>query len=173
MDVNARSLIRSGAPLLLANDGGLFSPELSSDRTHMEFWNTISGDAGGGMYNLAEGHFSWFVAMEEKECPPMQMLRAATHNIAKAYGMDADLGTLEVGKIADILILEKNPLQSAANYRSIHTIIKDGAVIDTAALPSHPIFTAPVEPPPEEEGCHVGFFSESIFPVCPSCRGPS
>jgi len=170
MDINARNLIGSGAPLLFANDGGLFAPELSSDRAHTDFWNAICGDRGGGMYNLAEGHFSWFVAMEEKGCAPLQMLRAATCNIARAYGKDQELGTLEPGKIADMLILERNPLERAANYRSIATIIKNGEVVDTASLPTKPIFTAPMEIAPDEEARHIGFFSGATFPLCPSCR---
>ncbi len=69
---------------------------------------------------LGQGHFHWMKAMEEKGCPPLEILRAATKNIATAYRKDRDLGTLEPGKIADLILLNENPLQSAKNYRSIH-----------------------------------------------------
>jgi cytosine/adenosine deaminase-related metal-dependent hydrolase len=122
------------------------------------------------LFPLATGHFAWFRAMEEKECAPMEMLKAATRNVAVAYGKDGDLGTLERGKIADLLILDKDPLQAAANYRSIRTIIKDGAVVDADALPSKPILTKPLDPPlPEEEAFVPALVSSGGFPVCPMC----
>jgi cytosine/adenosine deaminase-related metal-dependent hydrolase len=71
----------------------------------------------------------------------MELLRAATRNIALAYGKDDELGTLEPGKHADMLILDHDPLLSAKNYRSIRCVIKDGVLIDHDALPSEPILT--------------------------------
>jgi len=79
--------------------------------------------------------------MEELGCPPLRMLRAATHNIAVAYGKDADLGSIAVGKVADLVILDANPLEGARNYRRIHKVIKEGRVVDTASLPETPVFT--------------------------------
>ena len=123
-DTNARNLIRSGAPLLLANDGAILAPEMRErSRVRQEL---VAAPEEDNLIRLGTGHFAWFKAMEEKGCPPMEMLRAATRNIAVAYGKDKDLGTLEPGKIADLLILDKNPLQAAENYRSIHMIFKDG-----------------------------------------------
>ena len=99
----------------------------------------------------------------------MTLLKAATRNIAVAYGKDKDLGTLEAGKIADLLILDKNPLQAAANYRGIHAIFKDGVRVDREALPAAPLLTGPLEPPAEEEASYVPFFTSSKFPACPTC----
>lgn len=42
-------------------------------------------------------------------------LKVATIHGAKALGLDADLGTLEVGKLADILIMDANPLTNIRN----------------------------------------------------------
>ena len=109
--------------------------------------------------------------MEEKGCPPMKMLQAATRNIAVAYGKDRDLGTLEPGKMADMLILDKNPLQAAENYRSINAIIKDGVVVDRDALPFNRILTKPAELPAEEEASFIPFISAGKFPICPMCMG--
>lgn len=146
-DANCRNLMRSGAILLLATDAILFGPEMATDPMWSNFWLAPGED------NLAEfgqGHFVWLKAMEEKGYPPMEMLRAATRNIAVAYNTDKDLGTLEPGKIADMLILDRNPLQLAENYRGIHMILKDGAVVDREALPANPIQTRPAtEPSPE------------------------
>lgn len=99
----------------------------------------------------------------------MRMLKAATRNIAVAYGKDRDLGTLERGKIADMLVLDKNPLEAAENYRSIHSIIKEGNVVDRDTLPLCPILTKPVDPPVEEEASYKPFAASGKFPLCPMC----
>ena len=168
-DINARNLIRCGASLMLANDGAIFAPEMLSDPSMNKSW--AGAPAEESLLPLDRGHFFWFRAMEEKGCPPMRMLQAATRNIAMAYGKGKDLGTLEAGKMADILLLEKDPLQSAENYRSIHRIIKAGALIDRDALPTHPILTRPLEPPAEEEASYISFLKSGRFPPCPCCRG--
>lgn len=142
VDTNCRNLIQSGATLLLATDAGILAADAASDPILKDAW------IGAGEDNLAElgqGHFHWLKAMEEKGFPPMEGLRAATKNIAVAYGKEKDLGTLEPDKIADILILDKDPLQSADNYRRIHMVIKDGAVVDREALPVNPILTTSAE----------------------------
>jgi imidazolonepropionase-like amidohydrolase len=167
-DMNVRNLIRSGALLLLANDGAIFAPEAATDRSLSNSWAGVPGE--DGLISLAHGHLAWFKAMEEKGYPPMEMLRAATRNVATAYGMDKDLGTLEPGKIADLLILDKNPLEAADNYRSIHMIFKDGVLVDRDILPVNPILTNPMEPPIEEEASYVPFFvGGGQFPMCRAC----
>lgn len=168
-DANLRRFIESGASLLMATDAGLFAPEITSDPALGKSSGRIPHEEDN-LFRLGTGHFAWFAAMEEKGCPPMQMLKAATRNVAVAYGRDKDLGTLESGKIADLLVLEKNPLQAAQNYRSIRTIIKDGAVVDHNALPLNPILTAPMEPPAEEEAAYVPALMKSgSFPMCSTC----
>jgi predicted amidohydrolase YtcJ len=167
-DVNARNLISSGAPLLLANDGVIWPPEVKADPWLSKSW--VSAPEEQNMGSLSSGHFFWFRAMEEKGCPPMAMLQAATRNIAVAYKKDKDLGTLEKGKIADLLILDRNPLQAAENYRSIHMVLKDGAVVDRDALPEKPVLTGPMEPPPEEEAAYIAAVpSGPRVPMCPLC----
>jgi imidazolonepropionase-like amidohydrolase len=165
-DTNARNFIRSGAPLLLANDAGVFPPELVTEPA-MAQW--VGADMDNYL-DLSQGHFFWFKAMEEKECAPMAMLRAATRNIAVAYGVDKDLGTLQVGKIADLLILDSNPLEAAENYRSIHMILKDGVAVDRDALPLKPVLTRPVDGPVEEEASYrPALRTGRGMPVCPRC----
>jgi imidazolonepropionase-like amidohydrolase len=164
-DSNVRNLIRSGTKLLLANDAGIFAPEVTTDPT-LGQWTGLDVD---NYWDLNQGHFFWFKAMEEKGMAPMEMLRAATRNIAEAYGKDKDLGTVEAGKIADLVILDKDPLQSSENYRSIHMIFKDGAVVDREALPIHSILTKPMEPPTEEAASYIPFLSRGNLPTCPMC----
>jgi imidazolonepropionase-like amidohydrolase len=130
-DVNARALLQSGAILLLSTDGGLFSQNtLTSDS--WSTWNPPSEN----LILLGEGHFNWLLAMEQKGMEPIAALMAATRNIARAYRVDGELGTLEAGKIADLLILEKDPLTSAENYRSIERVMKAGSFVDRNRLPA-------------------------------------
>jgi imidazolonepropionase-like amidohydrolase len=167
-DTNACNLIRSGAPILLANDGYIVAPERMADPSWIKSW--AGAPEEDSLAPLGTGHFFWFKAMEEKGCPPMEMLKAATLNIAVAYGKDNDLGTVEPGKIADLLILDKNPLQAAQNYRSIHMILQEGVIVDRDTLPRNPILTKPMAPPPEEEACYVPSLVSSVtFPMCPTC----
>jgi imidazolonepropionase-like amidohydrolase len=167
-DINARNLIRSGGMLLMANDGAIFAPEMAADPEIGTSWG--GAPIEDSLLSLAQGHFVWFKAMEEKGCPPMEMLKAATRNIALAYGKEKDLGTLEPGKIADILILDKNPLQAAENYRRIHTIVKEGVIVDRNALPTNPILTKSPEPPAPEEDHYIPFLGGGRkFPGCGCC----
>ncbi|GAA3543124.1 amidohydrolase family protein [Amycolatopsis ultiminotia] len=167
-DANARNLVDSGASILLANDGGIFAPEVRSEPMIKGTWNGLPEDEALG--RLATGHFVWLKAMEEKGMSPMALLHAATRNIAEAYQVDDDLGTLEAGKIADLVVLDEDPLQSAKNYQSIHAVIKDGAVVDLDALPEQPLLTADLPPSPVEaaryrKAVHHG----ARLPGCPSC----
>jgi imidazolonepropionase-like amidohydrolase len=166
-DSNARRLIQSDALLLFANDGAIYPPEMASDPAWAKW--SVGAPAEFNMFSLERGHLLWLEAMEEKGCPPMRMLQATTRNIAIAYGKDQDLGTLEPGKVADLLVLDRNPLEAAANYRSIRLVIKDGNVVDRDALPSNPILTRPAEAPLEEEASYRPFASAGKLPMCPMC----
>lgn len=167
-DINARNLIGSGAPLLLANDGVIWPPEVKVDPWLSKSWVSASDENNLG--SLGQGHFFWLKAMEEKGCPPMTMLQAATKNIAVAYNKDKEVGTLEKGRFADLVVLDKDPLAAAENYQSIHMVVKDGAVIDRSKLPEKPILSAGLEPGPEEELEFVEAVpSGPRLPMCPTC----
>ncbi|MDY0747623.1 amidohydrolase family protein [Paucibacter sp. R3-3] len=167
-DKNARRLIGSGAPILLGNDGGVFAKELLREPWLKATWNGMPEQEALG--RLATGHFAWLRAMEEKGMPAMDLLHAATRNIARAYKLDTDLGTLEVGKIADMVVLDKDPLEAADHYRSIHAVIKGGVSVDLDALPERPLLTAELAPPLEEEANFKRFLVHGTrLPGCPSC----
>ncbi len=144
---NCLNLIRVGAVLMLATDGGIFARESNVDPRLAKSWAAEGEDNLG---ELGHGHFAWLKAMEEKGLSPIEGLRAATRNIALAYKRNTELGTLEPGKIADIVVLDKDPLQSAENYRSIHMILKDGVVVDRSKLPTSPILTRSVAESPHQ-----------------------
>jgi imidazolonepropionase-like amidohydrolase len=72
---------------------------------------------------------------------PMNALLAATRNIAQAYGKSKDLGTLEIGKRADLVVLSADPLANPDNYNAIVDVYKDGIRVDRSALPSKRILS--------------------------------
>ena len=60
--------------------------------------------------------------------PPVAVLKAATINGARALGVDDRLGSIEVGKLADLFVANGNPLAEITAARDIHLVIKDGVV---------------------------------------------
>jgi len=66
--------------------------------------------------------------------PPLEVLRIATQQAAEAVGAADDLGTLEVGKLADIVLLDANPLEDIKNTQAIWRVLKGGWVFDPEEL---------------------------------------
>ncbi len=64
----------------------------------------------------------------------MEVLRIATQQAAEALGAEDDLGTLEPGKLADIVLLDENPLDDIRNTQSIWRVMKGGWVFDPDEL---------------------------------------
>jgi len=88
----------------------------------------------------------WLRAAIEKGMTPMQGLLAATRNVAIGYGMAKDLGSLEPGKKADLVILDADPLADPANYAKVSAVYKDGLPVDRAKLPVKRIVTSVQDP---------------------------
>ena len=65
---------------------------------------------------------------------PLDALRSATIVPAQVMGMDQETGSLEVGKEADIAILERNPLADIRNLRSVSAVVSDGTYYESAPL---------------------------------------
>ena len=68
----------------------------------------------------------------ETGVPNMTALQAATLNVAKAFRKDKDYGSVEVGKVADLSIVEGDPLQDIWATTNVKLVVKDGTVIDPA-----------------------------------------
>ncbi|HEV2594797.1 MAG TPA: amidohydrolase family protein, partial [Sphingomicrobium sp.] len=58
--------------------------------------------------------------------PPMEVVRAATMNGARAMGEAENMGSIEAGKLADMVVLERNPLDDVRNFRSVVLTVKRG-----------------------------------------------
>ncbi|MCZ7570935.1 MAG: amidohydrolase family protein [Ardenticatenaceae bacterium] len=72
--------------------------------------------------------------MAECGMSPMDVIVSATRRGAEILNLEHEIGTLEAGKAADILILAHDPLQDLEAYSQVKLVIKDGKVIDPAAL---------------------------------------
>ncbi len=60
---------------------------------------------------------------------PWETLLAATRHAADLCGALADLGTVEVGKLADLIVVREDPLEDIHNLRSLQLVLKDGRVV--------------------------------------------
>ena len=60
---------------------------------------------------------------------PAQALLAATRHAAELCGVDDELGTVEVGKRADLIVVRGNPLDDVEHLAALAVVIKDGRVV--------------------------------------------
>jgi hypothetical protein len=65
---------------------------------------------------------------------PAQIFKSATLVNAKAFGLDRDIGTVQVGKRANLLLLREDPTQTIDAYAGIVKVILNGRVLDVSAL---------------------------------------
>jgi len=68
--------------------------------------------------------------------PPMRALQGATLWAAEVLGREKDLGSVQVGKLADFTIVEGNPLADIGATKNVRMVIKGGEVMDTAYDPT-------------------------------------
>ncbi len=112
--------IRSGVKFVIGTDQG---PEAS------ELGPVVWGRMGRRHFEVMEG-------LQEAGMSPAEIVIAATRHGAEAYGMADSLGTVQPGKVADLLVLDADPAADVRNFRRIHQVYKAGAVVDRNALPS-------------------------------------
>ena len=87
------------------------------------------GTDGGTPFNYHNNTAYEMELMEKYGVDRMDILKIATHNSADCLGVLDEYGTLEVGKHADLVCLEENPLDDISNVRKIVKVIKDGVVV--------------------------------------------
>jgi imidazolonepropionase-like amidohydrolase len=127
---NAQALIRSGCTVTIATDNYLgTAPEFRREP------KPENQEAGIGTIIAIEG-------MVELGMTPMQALVAATRNGALAARALAEYGTLERGKLADLLVLDADPLAAISNIRKLSLVMKEGRLVDRERLPENPVWHA-------------------------------
>ena len=108
-----RMLVEAGGRVLIGTDGGNFSlPGL------------------GVLHEMQ-------VFGEDMKLPAMQIIQAATKWPAETMRVDKEVGTVEVAKLADLLIVDEDPLMNIANLQKIAFVIADGKVQPRGFQPSY------------------------------------
>jgi imidazolonepropionase-like amidohydrolase len=72
--------------------------------------------------------------MQSNGLSPHDALRAATIFGAEGIGFEQDIGTLEAGKLADLLVLDQDPLQNIRNSTAIQFVMKNGRLYEGPTL---------------------------------------
>jgi imidazolonepropionase-like amidohydrolase len=103
---SAAAIVRAGGHVQLGSHG-----QMQGLGAHWETWN------------LADGGLS-----------PHETLRAVTISGAEAIGLQQDVGSLESGKLADLLVLDRNPLDNIRNTNSIRYVMKNGVLYEGDTL---------------------------------------
>ncbi len=119
--------------------GGWFLDEEYAFEGHAEVLNRIveaGGRGGVGSHGQLQGlgyHWElWQVA--SGGMTPMNAIRVATIHGAEGIGMENDLGSIEAGKLADLVILDANPLENLRNTAAIAHVMKNGRLYNGDTL---------------------------------------
>jgi imidazolonepropionase-like amidohydrolase len=85
-------------------------------------------DPNNGLPGL--GVHQEMVMFVEAGLTPMQAIQAGTINVAKAFGKDKDFGTVEPGKVADIIAIDGDPLKDIWAVQNVKLVVLGGKVVD-------------------------------------------
>lgn len=120
-------------PKLLPAPSGTDSKNL---KTLQDAGVTIAAGTDAGNIGTLHGAsiFRELKMMVDAGLTPAQVLTAATLNGARMIGREKDLGSVEEGKLADLVILSSDPLVDVQNTSDIHLVIKNGKAFQTSEI---------------------------------------
>ena len=130
---NGQKLIRGGCIISVGADNLLFGrPGVAPEFLREDHPVPEHLEPGIGTIVAIEG-------LVELGMTPSEAIVAATKNGAMACKALDEFGTLEAGKLADILVLGADPLADISNIRRLEMVMKEGEIIDTESLPTNPV----------------------------------
>jgi len=97
-------------------------------------------DAGGLVQLGAHGQLQGLGAhwelwmLQQGGMTPLEAIKCATINGAKYLGLDGEIGSLEKGKLADLIVLDRNPLENIRNSESVTMVMLNGRLYDAKTL---------------------------------------
>lgn len=94
--------------------------------------NLVQVGAHGQLQGLAAHWEIWM--LEQGGMTPHEALRSATLHGARYLGLDADLGSIEEGKLADLIVVDGNPLADLRRSRDVTHVMVNGRLFDTATM---------------------------------------
>jgi Tol biopolymer transport system component len=108
-------------------------PKLSAQVAKLEHAGGLVGVGSHGQLQGLGYHWEmWMLASGGMS--PLEVLRCATVNGSKIIGRPDDLGSIQPGKLADLVILDKNPLDDIHNTNTIHWVMKNGELFEGDTL---------------------------------------
>ncbi len=129
-DIDSRSRHRTMAPDLEYENGHILVSKVCTQLSNAGV--KINSGAHGQLQGLGSHWELWMLAQGGMK--PIDALRSATINGASYLGMDEQIGSLKVGKLADLIVLDKNPLENIQNSNSLVYTMANGRLYDSNNL---------------------------------------
>jgi imidazolonepropionase-like amidohydrolase len=94
----------------------------------------VGTDAGGAWRIPGRSLHEGLAEMTRVGFTPMEVIQAATISSARLIGREKAMGTVQAGKVADLVVLDANPLLRIENTRTVNTVVTNGRLLDRTTL---------------------------------------